>query len=117
MDMWWSAEQANELGGWVGAGVGIVGGLFGSAMGLLIPRGKGRSFMIPAHVAITFAGVAMLIVGVIALAMSQPFHVYFPLLLCGGITAISLGCLLPVTLNGYRASERRRMDACSLRES
>lgn len=117
MTPWWS-EQAGALIGGIGGGVlGTIGGLYGSAMGVLMPRGKGKSIMLPIHFTLLGIGILGLLVGLIAVVIGQPYRVWYPLMLLGLILTCVLGGLLPVALRGYRVAEQRRMEAEALRKS
>ena len=60
---------------------------------------------------VVFVGVAALIFGVIALISSQPYAVYYPLLLGGLLAAVIPGVLLPTIRRRYEEHELRRMHA------
>ena len=116
MDMWWSQDQAGLIGGAIlGGGIGTLAGVFGALIGLLVPRGIGKGFMLPAHMALIGLGLVLVIAAVVGLTTDQPRHVWYPLVLCGGILTVCMGSLLPVTMNGYRMAERRKLDAPQLR--
>ena len=53
--------------------------------------------------------------GVIALSRSQPYAVYYPLLIAGGITAVLFGLLLGHVRKRYEERELRKMHAADLR--
>jgi hypothetical protein len=69
------------------------------------------------HLTLSLLGVALaiglvaLIAGVIAVGCSQPWHVYYPLLLGGIITVAVLGGNLFPVLRRYRSDELRTMAA------
>ncbi len=116
MDMWWSQEQAGLIGGAIlGGGIGTLSGLFGALIGFLVPRGIGKAIMVPAQIALVGFGLLLVGLAVIGVITGQPKHVWFPLVLAGGILTVCMGSLLPVTMNGYRVAERRKMDAQQLR--
>lgn len=111
---WWSVQQGTLIGAFGGAGVGLLGGTLGPAMGILLPRGKGKMFILPALAGIGCLGLALLGIGLFALASDQPRHVWYPLTLMGVIAA---GVMLPlffVAKGRYRAAERNRMEAQDL---
>ena len=41
---WWSQSFATYLGAFGGAGLGVIGGTLGAAMGILAPKGKCKVF-------------------------------------------------------------------------
>jgi hypothetical protein len=56
-----------------------------------------------------------LTVGVAALSQAQPYAVYYPLLLLGGICTIcSIACLVIIRV-GYQQAELRRMQALDVK--
>jgi hypothetical protein len=117
MTPWWTERTAALIGAIGGGGLGTLAGLFGSAVGMLVPRGKGKTVVLTIHTLLLVVGVISLVAGIAAVSMRQPYHVYFPLLLIGVILTIVLGGLLPVVRRGYRIAEQRRMDAAALRRT
>lgn len=117
MDPWWTAQQAGLIGGLGGGGVGILGGLLGVFMGTLAPRGVARGFVLSLHTGIVLVGVVVLIAGIVALSVGQPYAVWYPLLLLGAIVACVFGGLLPVTRGMYKRAEQNKLEAEELRRS
>jgi len=104
---WWSGRQA----GLVGAIAGMVIGCWGALVGVLGGRGKARRLVMSLLWGMAACGAMLFVVGLTALFRSQPYHVYYPLLLCGGITlGISLG-LGPVMKRRYAQIELRKISA------
>ena len=104
---WWTDRQ----GGWIGAIGGGAMGLLGALIGCLGGAGKARGFVIGALKAMFLIGLAALVAGVAAVIQSQPYGVYYPLLLMGGLlTVLPLG-LIPVVRKRYEQIELRRMEA------
>lgn len=104
---WWSDEQA----GWIGAIGGGALGLLGALIGCLGGAGKARRFVIAALKAMFLVGLAALVAGIVAVIQSQPYGVYYPLLLMGGLlTVLPLG-LIPGVRKRYEQIELRRMQA------
>jgi hypothetical protein len=86
-------------------------GILGAAIGWLGAIGRGRGFVFGTLKAFAWLGVAAVIVGLGALAAGQPYAVYYPLLLLGGIGA-ALGFTLPRSMSRrYEELELRRMQA------
>jgi len=95
------------IGGIGGAFLGVVGAL----IGVLGGTGRAKRLAIGLLLGLTVLGVVALAVGVVALVGGQPYAVYYPLLLGGGIAAgVSLG-VLPCTRKRYEGLELRRMAA------
>jgi hypothetical protein len=100
---WWSSQT----GGVVGAVVGSAVGLLGALIGTLCALGWGRSLVLGLLAALAVFGAASVAVGLAALALGQPYAVWYPMLLGGGI---------PLVLAlGLRGSVRRRFDEAELR--
>lgn len=104
---WWSERQA----GWLGAVIGTCGGLYGAVVGLLAPRGKARRFVVSLMISVSVIGFAMLLVGLLALAMRHPYAVWYPLVLSGGLFGILSASLIPGVKRQYDQIELRRMTA------
>jgi hypothetical protein len=103
---WWDDRTAGLVGGIGGTILGCLGGLIGTLGGL----GKARRFVIAVAILVPLCGVAALVGGFVAMGLGQPWLVWFPLLLLGGIAAVG-GCLLPVFRRRYAEIELRRMTA------
>ncbi len=117
MNEWWSVQASSWIGAIGGGGGGMLAGVFGALMGSLAPRGIGRVPMLCAHALLIAAGVVALGAGIVAVVGDQPRHVYFPLLLGGGILTIVMGSLFPVARLRYRQAEQRRLDAEQFRRT
>ena len=109
----------NTFGAWfgtiAGGGLGTLGGLLGAAAGILAPRGKAKAVIVGAWYLTIAFGVAVLLFGVYALVVGQPWGIWYGPVLCGTIITIVMGGLLPVIRMRYRAAEQRRIDAEGLR--
>lgn len=60
------------------------------------------------------AGLVLAGIGLVGLFIGQPFYVWWPFLLCGGITAIVIGSLFPMILRQLKVREQQVMDAHDL---
>ena len=112
---WWTEQQAGLVGGIGGGVIGILGAILGTCIGILGPRGKGRTFVLGLQITLAVAGAVLLVGGIAALLAKQPYHVYYPLLLGGGILVLLMVGLLPVTIGTYRGAEQRRIEAEQIR--
>ena len=115
-EAWWSSSGAGEIGAIVGI-FGAVIGIYGALAGTLAPRGKARAIVLGLHTSFLVLGGLALAAGLAALLLGQPYHVWYPLLLGGGIAAAVLGGLLPVVRMRYAEAERRRLAASELRRA
>jgi hypothetical protein len=91
---WWSDQKAGLLGG---IGGGLIGCL-GSLCGWLAAKGKARNFVTAALLFLTAIGAMLGIAGIVALALHQPYGVWYPLIL----TAILLLSICPASLRQFR---------------
>ncbi len=117
MSDWWTQAQSGLIGGIGGGALGVLGGTLGALAGILVPRGKGKTIVLGGMWMGALGGLAALGAGVYALATKQPYHVWYPLLLGGGIGTIVLGSLIPVVRLRYAQAERRRLDAQGIRNT
>jgi hypothetical protein len=85
--------------------------------GILAPRGKGRTFLLTVHVILLSIGVAGLGAGIVAVVFGQPYHVWYPLVLIGGVLTVVLGVLFPVVVRRYREAEQSKLEAEELRRA
>lgn len=112
-------KEANEWfnnPGSRGAVLGIVGGTFGglvgiwgSLVGYLAPRGKGRRFVLVTGIGFIAVGVLSLLLGVFCFLQGYPWDVYYGLLLLGGIDVAVLGPILPARMRLYKQVEAQRL--------
>jgi hypothetical protein len=112
---WWTNQQAGLLGAIGGSVIGIVGGVFGTIAGTCVPRGKAKPFLYGFMALMLVVGAVGLVMGLAALAIHQPYAVWYPLLLAGGILLACFGVALPVLRLGYRQADVRKFEAESLR--
>jgi len=104
---WWGERTGGLVGGLLGAAIGCLGAL----IGVLGGSGKARGLVLGALKALCAFGIVLLALGLAALALEQPYAVYYPLLLLGGLCAVLPPCLLPGLRKRYEALELRRMEA------
>ena len=114
-DTWWTGEQAGWIGGIGGSVLGILGGLIGTACGVLAPRGKGRLLVLGTMSTVAIISFMIVVIGLVALVIGQPFMVWYPCLLTGFLGTVIFGGLIPVVRSVYRQAERRQLEAQSLR--
>jgi hypothetical protein len=104
---WLTASQSGLFGGILGSLLGISGGL----IGLSAAWSRLRPLTIPLCVIdLVISGVAFL-VGVVAVCLGQPWHVYYPLLLVGVIGVTVIGSVLWQQVHRFRDDELRRITA------
>jgi hypothetical protein len=104
---WWSDHEA----GWAGAIAGSTLGLVGALVGALGSLGRARSLVLGLMTAVSIAGAIAAGTGVFAWMRGQPYGVYYPLLLGGGIALLVFGGLIPMARRRYAEIELRRITA------
>ena len=120
MDPWWTQQQAGVLGGLVGGVIvgGLFGGIGGGLGGPLAPKGLCKNLVVGFYIFGIAFGLALLGVGLYALIVGQPFHVWFWPVQAGGLLALLYAILLPtVILRAYRMHDARRLAAEELRRA
>ena len=114
---WWSQQNAGLIFSIAGGAVGVLGGVFGFVVGTFGRRGKFKRFAFTLVALGLITGAGLLTLGLVALAVGQPFYVYFYLLLIGVILLGVLGGNLPMTIRVYRMAEQRKFEAEEFRRS
>jgi len=100
---------------WIpGTAYGVAAGLMGGLTGWLLPRGRARNFILWAWFTLGAVAVALLALGIVALATRQPRDVWYGLLLPGVIGTLVVGANWWVILRRYREVEERRLAAKDL---
>jgi hypothetical protein len=94
---WWSPEQ----GGMLGAVAGTLVGLLGAAVGTLCSLGVARTLTLALLRALAVAGAASLVAAALALARHQPYEVWYPLALLGGLATLLAPAVRRVALRRY----------------
>jgi hypothetical protein len=107
---WWSEQHGGLIGGIFGGLIGCMG----AVIGVLAGRGQGRRFVLAALKVMITVGAAAVVAGVVAVASSQPYGVYYPLFLLGGLLVILPAGLLRVVRRRYEQLELRRMQAADV---
>ena len=115
MTDWWSVQESGLVGAILGGGLGGGFGIFGGIGGSLATKGRARRAVIAIYLTLTVIGVAVAATGIVAVALGQPYHVWYPLILSGSIVSLLGAGLYPAIMARYRAAERRRLNAQELR--
>ncbi len=105
--IWWTPRTGALLGAIGGALIGLLG----ACVGVLAARGKARAGVLGAMYVGLIGGGVCLILGIAAIALRQPYGVYYPLLLIGVILLIVIGGNMPGVRQRYQALEMQRMAA------
>lgn len=104
----WFGDRTGTRTGAIGGGLI---GLWGALIGILAARGRAKGFVLVSAGALFVIGLLSAVAGVIALAMRQPYAVYYPLLLVGFILTIVVGALWRTLPQRYQAAELKKMRA------
>jgi hypothetical protein len=102
---WWSPQQIGLIGG-IG---GSVIGCFGALLGLLASKGNARNFVLATMKIFIALGILLTIAGFVAVVSSQPYAVWYALLLPGVILTLIFSLTLPSIQRRYDELEIRRM--------
>ena len=113
MEQWFDPKTAGMIGGIIGVVLGSTGALVGCSCGICVRKGWKKPMYIIFILAIT-VGVSLLITGLVALYVKQPYHVWYCFMLPGFITTIVLGALFPVVRKRFIESEMTKMQAKDL---
>lgn len=103
----WGSRTASWLGGVLGPLLGIMGAIVGTLSGL----GRGRKVAIGICWFAIALGAVCLVAGLVAVALSQPYVVYFPLVLIGVLSTVIMSSVLPSIRKKFEEVELRRMEA------
>lgn len=110
----WTIDQA--AGFWGGLAGGIVGAA-GALIGVLTSLGRARRLVAITTIILIAGGTVSFVAGLLALGQSQPYAVYYPLLLVGFLAAIIPLSLRSSIQKRYEEVELRRMRAHDLGSS
>jgi len=102
---WWSPQQIGLIGGIGGSVIGCLGAL----LGLLASKGKARNFVLTTMKIFIALGILLTIAGFVAVVSSQPYAVWYALLLPGVILTLVFSLNLPSIQRRYDELEIRRM--------
>jgi len=105
---WWPEQTA----AWVGSIGGSLFGVFvGCVLAPLVATGRARMFVFISLGALAGCGLLGFVTGLAALCVGQPYHVYYPALLLGGMGLFfGIGCLAMARFR-YSQHDLRRMSA------
>ena len=110
-NVWWTSRTGGLIGGITGSVVGLMGG----AIGILAGVGIARRVCLCLLGAMFILGVVSLAVGLAALVFSQPYAVYYPLLLLGLLCSVLPAGLFRQIKRQYEQRELRKMHAMDVR--
>jgi hypothetical protein len=113
MQAWFDPITAGRFGGVIGAAVGMCGAVIGIMSGICVPKGwKKTVYTVWAVILALCAG--LMVTGLAALAVGQPYHVWYVFILPGLGGFALFGGLLFVVRKRFRDIEMRQMQAKDL---
>lgn len=104
-------DNPGMVGGIAGAGIGVLGGIYGTVLGICSPKGKAKVLVFTMHWCSLLLGVLLLIGGITALVSGQPYRVWYPIILPGAILTLLMVCFTPMVFARYRQAEHRQLHA------
>ncbi len=113
MEQWFDPKTAGMLGGLIGTIIGLTGALVGCSSGICVRKGWKKPIYTIFILAIT-VGVGLLITGLVALYVKQPYHIWYCFMLPGFIGTIIFSSLFPVIRKRFIESEMIKMQAKDL---
>lgn len=107
--MWFDVSTGIWIGALGGSLLGIIGGTLGAIASKLAPKGKCRGLILNTMKILIAIGILFLITGIIAFFVGQPYHVWYPLTLLGGIASFVIPFPYLQIKKMYTASELKKM--------
>ena len=104
-------ENVGQIGGLLGGGIGILGGVYGTVVGICAPRGIAKCLGFGLHWFVLLLGLGLLGGGITALVTGQSYGVWYALLLPGALLTVLLICFTPMVKLRYRQAEHRKLNA------
>ena len=102
---WIDQAKANKLGGAAGGAIGLLG----ASIGVLASIGAAWRVVAGLLAFFIGIGVASLVAGLVALALGQPYFIYYPLFLIGVVGTVVGAGILPGLRRRYAEAELRKM--------
>lgn len=107
--MWFSEMTGTMIGSIGGMSLGLVGAAFGILASRWAPRGLKPQLVLGANAACIVLGLLLLAAGLTALFKGQPYHVWYPFMLLGGIMTAVMAPLRVTLRRVYAGAELRKM--------
>ncbi len=118
MEPWFDSQAAGMIGATIGVVLGAgFGGIGGGLGGPLAAMGKAKGLVLGVFGLGLAIGVGLVLTGIVALLMGQPWHVWFVFLMPGVVAAVIFAGLLPMIRAQYARAEQRKMDAAAIRSA
>ncbi|MGO9125083.1 MAG: hypothetical protein ACLP6G_09355 [Terriglobales bacterium] len=118
MEPWLDPIRFGMWYGGLGGGLlGLSAAVLGAVTGALAPKGKGRDFILSAFTFMKWVGVVHLVIGIYAVYERQPYGIWYPLVLIGGLFSLLFSLLRPIVRKRYEEVEQQQMSAGTLRQA
>lgn len=115
--MWFDTNIAIWIGALGGSAFGIWGGLLGMFSQSCAKKGKHRKLITGLICGTFVVGIVALVFGLVALISGQPYHIWYPLTLIGGIICFVLPCMYHTASKIYNQAELNKMQLQDMDES
>jgi hypothetical protein len=102
-------------GGLGGGLLGLSAAVLGAATAVLAPKGKCQNFILGAFTFMQWVGLVHLAIGLYAIYERQPYGIWYPLVLIGGLFTFLFSLLRPIVRKRYEEVEQRQISAGTLR--
>ena len=110
MEQWFEPKTAGMIGAIIGTALGLTGALIGCSCGICVRKGWKKPIYTIFISAIAI-NIALLVMGVVAVYVTQPYHVWYSFLLPGFVGTIVFSSLFPVIRKRFIESEMRKIQA------
>jgi hypothetical protein len=104
-------------GGLGGGLLGLSGAVLGAITAMLAPKGKSRGFILSVFTFMKWVGVVNLVIGLYAVYEWQPYGIWYPLVLIGGLFTLLFSLLRPIVCKRYQEVEQQQMNSGILRQA
>ena len=104
-------DNPGMVGGIAGGAIGLLGGIYGTVLGICAPKGKAKALVFTMHFCSLILGTLLLVGGITTLISGQPYGVWYPLVLLGGLLTLLMAYFTPMVFTRYRQAEHRQLHA------
>lgn len=111
------APSAYIRHGWLGAFLGIMGGIYGTAAGICVPKGIGKTFVRVLGIFLILFSAVCLSLGVITMMYDEHYVIWYSLVHAGLLGLIIFIPIHIMTLRNYQKQELQRMKAMDSMDS
>ena len=113
MEPWFDPQKAGLIGGIIGTCIGVAGAIIGSTSWLFIQKGWKR-LVYGMFIIMIAVCACLLVTGIAALFVKQPYHVWYSFMLPGIIGTVVFSSLFLMVRKMFTTVELRQMQAKDL---